>query len=249
MFADKENEEEINDLFLFPFDIDNDFIQKNLDSFFDDINDEESFFINETKNNENLSQDSNMKEMMKEKTDFHNQIKNIFELDNSDCIFNDSKMINIDIYEKISQKYSSTKEEFSNYNQVFINPFANCSKLYDYINELIFYGYFKKLTKEFKIIIYNQISKYWKQFYPKLIQKELRPLNRNEKRSITFLDKRLFSIGGYIYKALESDDKMNIIISIKKDVCSIITEKNTKKNISFLKEENKYISKWEEYHA
>lgn len=127
------------------------------------------------------------------------------------------------------------------------SPFQDSEKLNKYLSNMVFLDYFKKLPKEYKIVIFDEVTKYWQNVYPHLVNKEFfQKLSRNDKRNVPPLDKRLMSIGGFIYKAFESDDKMKVIIPIYKQVCKIIKKNNTKKNKAFYEELKDFISKYEQ---
>lgn len=125
------------------------------------------------------------------------------------------------------------------------SPFQNSDKLNSYLNSVVFYNHFKKLSKDFKIIIFNQVVDYLQEFYPNYINDKFKPLTRREKRSVPLLDQRLLDIGGFIYELFESNKKTEVLIPIKKQICKHISAKNKKKNRQFSDEELSFIGKWE----
>lgn len=175
------------------------------------------------------------------------RLTNFFQsLSNSNTIFQLSKN------ESSPQDASTVTDNFSveqkrilGSNRSSVCSFNSIEKFNNYLNRIVSDNHFKKLAKEFKIAIFNKITSYVQQKYPEIYNEDFKRLSRDDKRSVELLDKRLFAIRDIIFQLFESDEKMSIIIPIKKEICKIISKKNKKKNVRFSQEELTFIDKWE----
>ena len=125
-----------------------------------------------------------------------------------------------------------------------ICPLEGAKQLNEYLNKMVLDGQLKKLSKDYKIVIFKHITNYVQSNCPHLYNNDFRTLSRDDKRSVYLLDNRLLAIKDIIYQILESEENMNIKIQINKEICEMI-QKHKKKNVKVSLENLSFINKFE----